>query len=554
MKLTDSEILELHDLFDGLVENNLSIKDKERLQKLLEDSDEARKHYIRFMDMSTSIAHYAEEVVGGDSEDEVILFPLKEKMEKFLTPILAFAAAIAFGVYISLNFTSTDFLTENDEISAESEGLDFGDSVTNDFTLAVMTKSVGVKWSNETWFRPSLGSTLEPSLLQIDEGLVQLEFLKGSTVILEGPVNFELINSNEGSLSSGKLRATVPEVARGFTINLPKGKLIDLGTEFGLSVHNGGSAEIYVYRGNVLYAGENESGEEVEREVSGGQALFVDPNGFSNWVEMPSEAFIGTADIAFRSKEESQNRHASWVQLSEEIAQNANTSLYYSFDHHSPWARALQNQSSQNQDSLNGAIIGCTWSEGRWPGKGALVFKRKNDRVRLDFNVSLQAFTLSAWIKIDKLKDKMSPILCSESLSSGSGSWFINQKGQVVLEVSRGSKKDMYQSAVAFRSERMGRWVHVATSFDLSKRKVSHFVNGRSFSHEKIRSQIPVSFSNSSLGYCSKAKPFKRQITLQGSMDELAIFKTSMPESEIRRMYEIGSPYEATNFMGPNFP
>jgi len=554
MKLTDSEILELHDLFDGLVENNLSIKDKERLQKLLEDSDEARKHYIRFMDMSTSIAHYAEEVVGGDSEDEVILFPLKEKMEKFLTPILAFAAVIAVGVYISLNFTSTDFLTENDEISAESEGLDFGDSVTNDFTLAVMTKSVGVKWSNETWFRPSLGSTLEPSVLQIDEGLVQLEFLKGSTVILEGPVNFELINSNEGSLSSGKLRATVPEVARGFTINLPKGKLIDLGTEFGLSVHNGGSAEIYVYRGNVLYAGENESGEEVEREVSGGQALFVDPNGFANWVEMPSEAFIGTADIAFRSKEESQNRHASWVQLSEEIAQNANTSLYYSFDHHSPWARALQNQSSQNQDSLNGAIIGCTWSEGRWPGKGALVFKRKNDRVRLDFNVSLQAFTLSAWIKIDKLKDKMSPILCSESLSSGSGSWFINQKGQVVLEVSRGSKKDMYQSAVAFRSERMGRWVHVATSFDLSKRKVSHFVNGRSFSHEKIRSQIPVSFSNSSLGYCSKAKPFKRQITLQGSMDELAIFKTSMPESEIRRMYEIGCPYEATNFMGPNFP
>jgi hypothetical protein len=37
-------------------------------------------------------------------------------------------------------------------------------------------------------------------------------------------------------------------------------------------------------------------------------------------------------------------------------------------------------------------------------------------------------------------------------------------------------------------------------------------------------------------------------------MDELAIFKTTMPESEIRRMYEIGCPYEVTNFMGPNFP
>ena len=85
MKLTDSEILELHDLFDGLVENNLSIKDKERLQKLLENTDDARKHYIRFMDMSTSIAHYAEELVGGDSEDEVIPFPLKKKIEKFIS-------------------------------------------------------------------------------------------------------------------------------------------------------------------------------------------------------------------------------------------------------------------------------------------------------------------------------------------------------------------------------------------------------------------------------------------------------------------------------------
>ena len=42
MKLSDTDRIELHDLFDGLVENNLSIRQKEQLQSYLEDSEEAR--------------------------------------------------------------------------------------------------------------------------------------------------------------------------------------------------------------------------------------------------------------------------------------------------------------------------------------------------------------------------------------------------------------------------------------------------------------------------------------------------------------------------------
>ena len=74
------------------------------------------------------------------------------------------------------------------KLSIESELL------SNDGTLAVLTKAVGIKWSNQTGYRPSLGSTLDSSHLQIDEGLAQVEFLQGSTVILEGPVNFELLD------------------------------------------------------------------------------------------------------------------------------------------------------------------------------------------------------------------------------------------------------------------------------------------------------------------------------------------------------------------------
>ena len=201
------------------------------------------------------------------------------------------------------------------------------DSVIVD-TVAVLTKTVGVRWEEEAKFRPNLGDTLESSTLKISDGLAQVEFLQGATVVLEGPVDFSIENPNEGKLSVGKLRAIVPKVATGFTINLPKGRVIDLGTDFGLHVHPGGSTELFVYQGNVIYEGTTDANEKIVREITGGESIFVDPYGHLNWVEMPSEPFISAADLAFRSMEESQRRHASWIDLSNSISQRETTMLY----------------------------------------------------------------------------------------------------------------------------------------------------------------------------------------------------------------------------------
>ncbi len=554
MNLSDPEILELHDLLDGLVESNLSIREKERLQELLESSAEARAFYVRFLDMSASIKYYADELVGGDSEDGEEERGAQNRIVSFFSALLPLAAVVAVGFYFFL--TLPDLQEGGTEVGPEkllSAELEDRGAVSSN-GLAVLTKAVGVEWSKDTGFRPELGSTLEASRLKIEKGLAQVEFLKGATVILEGPVDFEITNPNGGSLFLGKLRASVPEVAIGFAVDLPKGKLIDLGTEFGLNAHSGGSTEIFVYRGEVLYQGLTDGAEQVVRNISGGEALFVDPYGFANWVEMPSEAFIGTADLAFRSREESQLRHQAWLELRDEIAQSADTLLYYTFDNHSPWSRILKNQSNQQLDSFHGAIIGCSWSDGRWPGKGALTFKRKNDRVRMGFHEKLSSVTLSSWIKIDKLTNDLQPILCSESSGMGAASWFVDAKGRLVLEVHGGKRKDSYQSAVAFRKERLGRWMHLATTFDQESKKVSHFINGRSFSHEKIRTNTLISFADSLLGHLS-AKKFKPQeISLQGSVDEFVILSKSISEGQIRKMYELGCPYEKSSVIGPNLP
>ena len=224
-------------------------------------------------------------------------------------PILSIAAILALGLFFiqafQNNSTEINSLKYVEDSSTQDLESSSNQSIIVD-SVAVLTKSVGVTWEQGIEFRPNLGDTLEPCELKISKGLAQIEFLQGATVVLEGPVNFSIKNPNEGSLSVGKLRAIVPTVATGFTILVPNGRVIDLGTDFGLNVHSGGSTELFVYKGNVVYEGKTESGDSIVREVSGGESIFVDPYGNVNWVEMPTEPFISAADLAFRSMEESQ--------------------------------------------------------------------------------------------------------------------------------------------------------------------------------------------------------------------------------------------------------
>ena len=553
MKLSDEEILELHELLNGLVEKNLPPYKLKRLEDLLINCEEARHAYVSFMDMSSSLAHYAEEIVTDEDildEDENDV-ESDNKLVRYFRPFLGVAALIVFTLTI-VNFYN--FNLESHEINQMTNGELFDDnsssSISEKTAFAVFTHSVGLTWDQEADIKPVPGQTLASCSLNVESGLAQLEFIRGSTVILEGPVEFEIKGTNAGFLKNGKLRANVPPVAKGFAIDLPHGRLIDLGTEFGLHVHDGDSTEIYVYDGKVIYEGTSDSGESFTYEISKGEALFIDPYGYPRWVEMPSEPFMGTADLAHISMEQSQTRYASWVNLSEEISQLPETSLYFSFDNHTPWTRTLNDSFNRS----NGAIIGCKWTEGRWHGKGALDFSMKNDQVRFDFPLEHSSVTLAAWIKLDQLKDYCAPIISSDSNNDGAVSWYINQNGKLVLELTVDSKPIKYESSVAFRKERLGRWIHLVTTLDPISKLVSHYINGRSFSREKIDINYPVTFGPCLLGNFANNSNQDYKRSISGKIDEFVLFKDAYSEIEVRRLFEVGTPYELPRSFGNSLP
>ena len=83
------------------------------------------------------------------------------------------------------------------------------------------------------------------------EGLAELLFDGGASVILEGPAAFEPQSAAYGILSQGRLTARAAGRAHGFTIRTPQAAVSDLGTEFGVAAELGGRSNVEVFIGNV---------------------------------------------------------------------------------------------------------------------------------------------------------------------------------------------------------------------------------------------------------------------------------------------------------------
>ena len=86
----------------------------------------------------------------------------------------------------------------------------------------------------------------------IGNGLVEVEYLTGVKLVLNGPVDYEITGKNSGYLHHGRLVAKITdERGKGFTIDGANGRLIDLGTKFGVSVDLEGDMEVHVLEGVV---------------------------------------------------------------------------------------------------------------------------------------------------------------------------------------------------------------------------------------------------------------------------------------------------------------
>lgn len=116
-------------------------------------------------------------------------------------------------------------------------------------TVAMLTQTANCRWDGAA---PVDGALLKSGqTLHLLDGHALVTFTSGARVVIEGPSQLVLETPARMALNDGALTARVPSHAVGFTVNMPLGKIVDLGTEFSLRVRPDHSCGVQVFRGMV---------------------------------------------------------------------------------------------------------------------------------------------------------------------------------------------------------------------------------------------------------------------------------------------------------------
>ena len=527
--------------FDG----EASGKEFAQLEDLLRNDPQFRRDYLRYLNVDSVLAampkdsgHALDRPVGVSVQQAPVQgggWHRFRSLAGWVSVTAVFALLAGLLIHQGMNGKQDDAGQVADQETHEAEEV-------NDSGVAVLTRVVGLKGENTTGWQ--VGATIPPGALVWDAGLLQLEFYGGATVVAEGPAEIEILDESRVICRSGRLRAHVPEPARGFAVLAPSFELVDLGTEFGLSVLENGSAEVHVFDGKVeLYDAESNRNPETRRELNAGDAVTVDRDGTAMQTAVRDADFMTPSRLSRLTDVRRQEQLRDWRVFRDSLRDDQRVIAFFPFDRSDSEDRLLIGN-GMNEVSIEGAIVGCEWAEGRWPGKTSLQFKRPGDRVRITIPGEFESLTYSTWVRVDGLDRTRNSLLLTDGFGKGGIHWQIRKDGSLTLGVRYANRHaHNYHTGPIFSLFRLGQWVHLATVYDSAKTRVTHYVNGQSVARQRLKrfAAGTLKIGNATIGNWSGREATDVR-NFNGCMDELIVFGEALDDSEVRRLYEAGRP------------
>lgn len=236
---------ELMDLMDELCGERIDDAGAIRLELMLRGDSRARSTYRRYVNLHMGLKQYHTTSGEGFEDklqapglgflDEIApsgsagFFSLAMPYFAFLCAVVLLAGIVTFGVYSRRAIEPAN----------------------QPQYAARLSRALDCVWDADD---PKLkaGTRLEENRrLNLQKGLAELSFSNGTTVILQGPAMLNIASDTRIKLFSGKLVATVPKRAVGFSVETPEALIIDLGTEFGAAAGANGPTEVEVFQGRV---------------------------------------------------------------------------------------------------------------------------------------------------------------------------------------------------------------------------------------------------------------------------------------------------------------
>ncbi len=133
--------------------------------------------------------------------------------------------------------------------------------------VASVIDQINVKWGNGSHNLNNNDRILtnQPHY-EIEKGIIKISYDSGVDVIIEGPARFQF--EKQGiDIKYGRLYSYVSNTGRGFTVDTPNSRFIDLGTEFGVFVDKNETSELHVLKGEVQYYSGRPGTDKVSRTI-----------------------------------------------------------------------------------------------------------------------------------------------------------------------------------------------------------------------------------------------------------------------------------------------
>ncbi|MGC4017712.1 MAG: FecR domain-containing protein [Luteolibacter sp.] len=240
--MNDAELLKLSALCDSLVDGTITSGQKQELEGILLASEEARRHYVRLMDLSASLRFHAAEM---QSESVAAPVPFWVRHRRGL---VGMAAALI----------ATAGLTLWRPWSGGRAGV----------ALEIVSSTSGL-------FKP--GQHLVRKEIELGREALRFRLSSGAVVDVEGPASISLLSPLLMHVVSGSVTADVGEDAKGFAVTTNSARVVDLGTRFGVSINPKGDTDVVVFEGEVeVHPPPTESSDRQIADLNEGEAIQVD--------------------------------------------------------------------------------------------------------------------------------------------------------------------------------------------------------------------------------------------------------------------------------------
>ncbi|MCG8509778.1 MAG: FecR family protein, partial [Rhodospirillales bacterium] len=243
------------------------------------------------------------------------------------------------------------------------------------------------------------------------QGFAQLDTKRGAIVVLEAPCDIQLLDENHVKLTRGKLVGKCPtDESKGFIVDTPTARVVDVGTEFGVHVDDLGISEAHVFDGEIqLTAMADGKMSQPARQLVAGDAVQVNEAGTSVQPQQVSPlAFVRGEEFDARIKAGTSPYHR-WLAHAYQLRRDPHLLLHFTFDNVSDQGVVYNEVESMSQlqgifQSSN-SFAPVKWREDRFGRRSAVEFDRtSHDMIevtqwpRLG---ALNAISVCMWVHVD---------------------------------------------------------------------------------------------------------------------------------------------------------